>query len=76
MHSKNKHTELRQRNLLNDLEFALSLRFEATYGAHIRGGHIPSYISLRTQKRIVSPVNLFTAGELCELTVKFPNHSN
>ncbi len=76
MGSNHSHTDQKHHNLLNDLEFLLNLKFEATYASVVRGGHSPSYIDARKKKRLVSAVNLLAQPEVSELILKFPTFQN
>jgi hypothetical protein len=56
------------RNLLNDLEFVLNLKFEAAYAVSVRGGHSPVYLGARKRRQLVSNRSLLHPSALKEIS--------
>jgi hypothetical protein len=49
--------------LLTSKDFLRALQFEADIAIEIKGGHLPSFISEKTRRRIVDPINLLGSDE-------------
>jgi hypothetical protein len=70
MQPKKLPVALAAKNLLNDLEFTLHLKFEATYAGSVRGGHSPIYFGQRKRKQLVNSNSLLHEPALKELSSK------
>lgn len=55
------------KNLLLDINFLESLKFEAAYAQKVKGGHLPYYISSEKAQRLVNPINLLSRNEKQDL---------
>ena len=62
--NKNNNTQSTLKNLLSDINFIDSLKFEANYAQKVKGGHLPHYIGIEKIIRLVSPVNLLLSNEI------------
>jgi hypothetical protein len=76
MEPKKLPVALATKNLLNDLEFTLHLKFEAAYAGSVRGGHSPIYFGQRKRKQLVNNSSLLHEQGLKELSLKILSHPN
>lgn len=64
---KNNNIQTQNKNLLIDIDFIDSLKFEADYAQKVKGGHLPYYIGVEKAIRLVSPLNLLSNNEKQQL---------
>ncbi|MDX2174041.1 MAG: hypothetical protein SFY56_13140 [Bacteroidota bacterium] len=63
----NNNINIQNKNLLIDVNFIESIKFEAAYAQKVKGGHLPYYIGPEKTKRLVSPINLLSNNEKQDL---------
>jgi hypothetical protein len=56
-----------QTNLLNDINFIDTIKFEAEYAQKVKGGHLPYYIGAEKATRLVSQINILSQNEKLQL---------
>ena len=67
---------MKNKNLLNNIEFISALQFEAGYASNIRGGHLPLYIDNEKKQRLVNEINFLTERETRDLDKLFYTSKN
>jgi hypothetical protein len=73
---KNNIAKTNTTNLLSSEEFRTTLQFEADHAIEVRGGHLPYYISEKTRRRLVDPINLLSEDEKQEVIYRIFTSKN